>query len=134
MRSPKIAFRETGIIAIGQAVCTAVMVAVFALLGKYNTSVLLGGIVGGFVATANFFFMAFFATLSAEKAKKQDVTGGQKLIHLSYMVRMAIMFAILALCAKSGLFHVLALVLPLLFTRPILTAAEIFKKEGDANV
>jgi hypothetical protein len=40
------------------------------------------------------------------------------------------MAAVLFLCAKSGLFDVVALVLPLVFVRPILAIAEFFKKKG----
>jgi hypothetical protein len=130
MESRKFVFRQTGILAAGQALCTAAMIGVFALIGKFDTSVLLGGIVGGLIATANFFFMSLFATLAADKAEAQDVAGGQKLIQLSYMGRMLGLFLILFLCAKSGLFHVLALAIPLVFTRPILTVSELFKKKG----
>ena len=38
--------------------------------------------------------------------------------------------ALLILCAKSGVFDVLALVLPLLFVRPVITLAEFFRKKG----
>ena len=130
MESRKFVFRQTGILAAGQALCTAAMIGVFALIGKFDTSVLLGGIVGGLIATANFFFMSLFVTLAADKAEAQDVVGGQKLIQLSYMGRMLALFLILFLCAKSGKFHLLALVIPLVFTRPILTVSELFKKKG----
>ena len=130
MESRKFVFRQTGILAAGQALCTAAMIGVFALIGKFDTSVLLGGIVGGLIATANFFFMSLFVTLAADKAEAQDVAGGQKLIQLSYMGRMLALFLILFLCAKSGKFHLLALVIPLVFTRPILTVSELFKKKG----
>lgn len=131
MRSKNTAFRETASVAIGQVLCTAAMIAVFALVGKYSLSVLLGGLLGAAVATANFFIMSFVANLAADKAEAQDVAGGQKLIHLSYLGRMIGMFLVLILCAKSGYFHPLALVLPLAFTRPILTIAELFKKKGE---
>ena len=130
MESRKFVFRQTGILAAGQALCTAAMIGVFALIGKFDTSVLLGGIVGGLIATANFFFMSLFVTLAADKAEAQDVAGGQKLIQLSYMGRMLALFLILFLCAKSGKFHLLALVILLVFTRPILTVSELFKKKG----
>ena len=130
MESRKFVFRQTGILAAGQALCTAAMIGVFALIGKFDTSVLLGGIVGSLIATANFFFMSLFVTLAADKAEAQDVVGGQKLIQLSYMGRMLALFLILFLCAKSGKFHLLALVIPLVFTRPILTVSELFKKKG----
>lgn len=134
MNSRKLVFQETASVSIGQAVCTAAMFGIFALLGKFDLSVLLGGIAGALIAIANFFFMSLFATLAADKAEKQDVAGGQKLIQLSYMGRMAGLFLVLFLCAKSSVFHLLALVIPLVFTRPILTAAEFFKKKGGSNV
>jgi hypothetical protein len=37
---------------------------------------------------------------------------------------------ILFACAKSGLFDVVALVLPLVFVRPTITVAEFFRKKG----
>lgn len=131
MKSKNVVFRDTSVVAIGQLITTATMIGIFALLGKFDTSLLLGGIAGAAVATVNFFFMALFANLAANKAAAQDVSGGQKLILLSYLGRMLGLFAVLAICARSGLFNVLALVIPLAFTRPILTFAEIFKKKGD---
>lgn len=130
MDSHKSTFQETGIVALGQILCTGAMIGIFALLGKYDTSVLLGGIAGALIATANFFFMSLFANMAADKAEKQDVAGGQKLIQLSYMGRMAGLLVALILCAKSGYCHVLALAVPLVFTRPILTIAEFLKKKG----
>lgn len=130
MESRKFVFRQTGLVAAGQAVCTAAMIAVFALIGKFDTPVLLGGIVGALIATANFFFMSLFADLAADKAEAQDITGGQKLIQLSYMGRMLGLFLLLFLCAKSGYCNVLTLVIPLVFTRPILTVSELFTKKG----
>ena len=131
MDSRKIVYNETAIVAIGEAICTAAMIAVFAVLGYYQRSVLLGGIAGALIATANYFFMSFFANRAADKAEAQDVAGGQKLIQLSYMGRMLGMFLALIVLGKSGYFHALSLVLPLAFTRPILTIAEIFKKKGE---
>lgn len=131
MNSKNTAFRETRRVLIGQVLCCAAMIAVFALLGKYQLSVLLGGIAGAAIATANFFLMSFFANRAADLAEAQDVAGGQKLIQLSYMGRMLGMFLTLIVLAKSGRFHVFSLVLPLAFTRPILTIAEIFNKKGE---
>ncbi len=134
MDTRKFLFQQTTLIAVGQTLCTVAMILVFALLGKYSTSVLLGGVAGALIATANFFFMSLFATLAADKAESQDVAGGQKLIQLSYMGRMLGLFLVLVLCAKSGIFHLLALVIPLVFTRPILTIAELFRKKGGREV
>ena len=134
MKSENSTFRNAGAVAIGLVLTTAAMIGIFALVGKYDTSVLLGGIAGAAVSAANYFLMVLFANRAADKAESQDVAGGQKLIQLSYMGRMLGMFLVLILCAKSGRCNVLALVLPLAFTRPILTFMELFKKKGDAAV
>jgi len=130
MNSKSILFQETRTIAVGMVICTAVMIGIFALLGKYDTSVLLGAAAGALLSTGNFFLMALGTTLAADKAENQDVKGGQALIQMSYLGRMIGLFLLLALCAKSGKCNVLALVIPLVFVRPILTIAEMFKKKG----
>lgn len=128
--SRKLVFKETALIAIGELICVALMCGVYALIGKFNLSVLWGGLVGFLVATGNFFFLAVIATLAADRAENQDVAGGQKLMRSSYPIRLLVMAVVLILCAKSGLFDVIALVLPLVFVRPILTIAEFFRKKG----
>ena len=117
-------------IAIGQLISAAAVVGVFALLGKFQMTVLYGALAGGTVAFLNYFVMVYFANKAADKAEAQDVAGGQKMIQLSYAGRMIGVFAVLVLLAKSGFFHPLPLVLPLAFTRPILTVREWIVKRG----
>lgn len=128
MDSRKIVYRETGIIAVGEAVCLAVMLAVYALLGFFDLKVLLGGIIGTLLAILNFFFMAVGASMAVDRAANQDVKGGKRQIKLSYSMRMLILFIILFACVKSGLCNALASVLPLAFVRPVITIAEFFRK------
>ena len=128
--SRKLVFQQTGIVAIGELICVALMLGVYALIGKWSISVLLGGLVGLLVAIGNFFALAVAATLAADKAEAGDSLGGQKLMKSSYPIRLLAMAAVLILCARSGHFDVLALVLPLIFVRPTLTAAEFFRKKG----
>lgn len=129
--SRKYVFKETALIAIGEAAGVALMFGVYALLGKFDVSVVLGGLVGLLVATGNFFFLAVIATLASDKAEAGDPVSGQKLMRSSYPVRLLVMAGVLILCAKSGFFDVIALVVPLLFVRPILTIAEFFRKKGE---
>ena len=130
-QSRRLVLKETAWVAAGEAVCVALMYGVYAILGKFGLTVLLGGLAGGMLATANFFFLAVIATLAADRAEAQDVAGGQKLMKGSYPIRLLVLAALLILCAKSGFFDVIALVLPLVFVRPVLTIAEFFKKKGD---
>lgn len=130
MDSRKIVFKETAVVAIGEIICVACMLAIFALLGAFDRSVLLGGIFGGIITVANFFFMAIGTSLAADKAENQDVQGGQKIIRSSYLLRMVLLFVFMFACVKSGLCNVIALVVPLVFVRPTLAIGEFFRKKG----
>lgn len=132
--SRRFVLKETGIVALGQSICVALMIGIFALLGKLDTSVWLGGIAGGVLAVANFFFMAIAATVASEKAVNQDVKGGQLTMRLSYMLRLVVIFVILFALVKSGVCHVITAVLPLAFTRPVLFVAEFFRKSGEKKI
>ena len=133
MDSRKFVLQETAIVALGQAVCIGLMLGVFALLGKFDQSVWIGGLVGGVLAIGNFFFMAVSASVASEKAVKQDVKGGQLTMRLSYLVRLGVLFLLLFAVVKSGVGHVIASVLPLVFTRPVLFIAEFFRKSGEVK-
>ena len=126
--SRKIAIRETLYILIGVAILTALMFGIYVLLGRFDLSVLLGGIVGAALSVGNFFFMAVAATLAADKAEKQDVVGGTNLMRASYPVRILVLGGVLLLCGFSGYFDLIALVLPLAFVRPVITLSAFFRK------
>lgn len=128
--SRKLVLKETAIVALGVAVGVVLMCGVYALLGHYSLSVLRGGLVGFLVATLNFFSLAVVATLASDKAEAGDPEGAQKFMKSSYPLRMLVMAAVLFVCAKSGFFDVIALVLPLVFVRPVLTVTEFFRKKG----
>ena len=130
MDSRKIVFRETGIIAIGEVVCSAIMVGIFAALGYFEMNVLWGALAGSLVMIANYFLMAVVVTLATDRAKKGEVKQAQKMVQLSSLVRLLLMGVVLFAGIKLGA-NTIALVLPLLFARPTLLMAEFFRKKGD---
>lgn len=134
MNSRKLILVETGIVAAGQAICTAAMIGVFALLHAFDRTVLLGGIVGALIAIGNFFAMALGAMIAADKAAKEDVKGGKATLKASMTGRLLAMAVLLIVFAKSGYCNVLALLIPMVFTRPILTLYEFFRKSGEKSV
>lgn len=133
MDSRKFILQQTGIIALGQLLCVAAMCGVFALMGHFDSGVLIGGTVGAVLAIGNFFFMAIAADLAADKAVNQDVKGGKAMIRSSYSLRLVVLAVLLFAFAKSGICNLFALVLPLVFTRPILTVTQFFRKPGESN-
>ena len=131
MDSRKLVLRETAVVAIGQVVCVAAMIGICALMGIYSRAVLLGGIFGGILAVLNFLFMAISAMMAADKAESQNVAGGKATVQLSFILRMAVLFITLFALIKSGLCEALPAVLPLVFTRPIISVGEFFRKSGE---
>lgn len=135
MEFPKYSvWKEAGIMALGQTACVTVMVCIFALLDKYDVSVLLGGIVGGVLGTAYYVSMVICASIAAKKALAQDVKGGQALMQMSYILRMVGLFGALALCAMTKRFNLLALALPIVFVRPIIGAVDHISRKGGKQV
>ena len=130
MDNRKYILSQTAAVLIGELVLSALMVGIFAALGYFDRSVVLGAAVGSLIATVNHLILMLGVLAASAKAEKQDVKGGQMLVQLSYMGRLIGLFLILVLCAKSGTFNLIALVLPLVFTRPVLTIAELFNKKG----
>ena len=133
MDSRKLVFKETAVVLVGQAICVAAMIGICVLLGIYSQAILLGGIFGGILAVLNFFFMAISTMMAADKAEQQNVKGGQLTVQLSFLLRMGLLFVVLFALIKSGLCDSLAVVLPLVFTRPILFVGEFFRKSGESN-
>lgn len=130
MDSRKIVFRETGIIAAGELILSAAMLGIFAALGYFEVKVLWSALAGCAVMVANYFFMAVTVNLAADRAEQDQVQQAQKMIRLSSTVRLIFMAAVLFLGIRLGA-NVIALVLPLVFARPILLLAEFFRKKGD---
>lgn len=116
---------------IGEVIFVAAMCGVFALLNRFDHTVLLGGVIGAVLAMGNFFFMAVAADRAADQAANQDVKGGKATMRGSYGLRLAVLFVLLAIFAKTGICHVVALVLPLAVVSPVMMLTEFFRKSGD---
>ena len=130
MDSRKIVYRETGIVAVGEILCCALMVGVFAALGFFQMNVLWGALAGAGVMTANYFFMAVTVSLAADKAQQGQTKQAKQMVQISSTVRLILMGIVLVAGIKLGA-NVIALALPLVFVRPIITVAEFFRKSGE---
>lgn len=117
-------------VGLGEVLGTGLMFGGFALLGKLDGSVYLGGVLGAAAAFCNFFFMAVCVSLACDRAAAGNAKGAQGLLSVSRLVRYAVLFGVLFLGAKSGKCNVFALVLPLVFQQPALLLYEFFRKSG----
>ena len=133
MDNRKYVFSQVLTVLIGELLLSALMVGVFAILGHFDKSVVYGAAAGAVITTLNHLVLVLSVMAASEKAEKQDVKGRQMLVQMSYLGRLIGLFLILVICAKSGIFNLIALVLPLVFTRPILMIADHFNKKGGNN-
>ena len=104
---------------------------IFALLGNFNYTVVLGGLIGGILAIGNFFFMAIASNSAADKAADQNVKEGKAMVKGSYFGRLFVIGVLLFIFAKSGHCNVLAMACPLFFVFPIISVIEFFRKSGE---
>lgn len=129
MDSRKIVYRETAIIAVGELILSAAMVAAFAALGYFKMNVLWGALSGCATMIVNYFMMAVTVSLAADRAEQGNPKSAQAMIQVSGIVRLVLMGIALVVAIKLGA-NVIALVLPLAFARPIILLAEFFRKKG----
>lgn len=130
MDQRKLVMRETGIMAVGELICSAAMIGVFAALGYFQMNVLWGALTGSLIMTVNYFFMAVNINQAADRAEAGQLEQAQKMVQLSSTIRLIGMGIALVICIKLGA-NVVALLLPLVFFRPILMVWEFFRKKGD---
>lgn len=130
MDSRKFIIRETAMLALGEGVCVALSCGIFALLGYFDHTVIVGSLLGALLAIANFFFMAISADAAADKAMQDDVKGGKQAVKASYSFRLIVIAVLLFLFAKSGHCNLIAMVIPLFLVFPIITVIEFFRKSG----
>ena len=130
MESRKIVLRETLAAAIGVFLCCCIMVGIFAALDLFSIGVVFGAGIGFLIVIGNYFFMAITVSQATDRAQNGDVTGAQKQIQLSSVIRLLVMGGLLFLAVKLGA-NVIASVLPLVFLRPVLMVWNFFRKKGD---
>lgn len=129
MNVKKIA-KESAVFALCEAGMCILMAILFALVYKFNLSVVLGTVAGWAIALVYYLSIIVFVDMATEKAKNGDVEGGQKLLQMSRSLRMVGVFVLLIVFAITKVFDVLALALPLLFVRPAVAIASALQRKG----
>ena len=129
MDNRKEILRQTGEIALGVALCTGLMLVIYYGIGKFSMQVLWGAVAGFVLDVLNFLIIAVMACRAADKAQEQDVNAGKVLMQGSYFARLVLLFAVLVVLVKTGWCDPLAMVIPLVFVRPVITVMELMIKK-----
>lgn len=134
MDDKKQLMRELLIVAAGEVLFAGLMLLVYFLLHLLDRKVILAAAIGVCLVTLNFFLMILGVISASNKAEKGDVAGGKRAMSISMMLRLLLMIAVLAAAVLSGLFElkaIIAMLIPLLLFRPIVSLGEFFRKAGE---
>ena len=136
MRPDRAVRRETLRVAAGVFSLVAVMLAVYAVLGKLTAKVALGGIYTGALTVLNFFIMGLtvqgVTDRAAEKPRNEqemaDLTIEMKnRMKLSYNMRMIGLLALIVVGLAVFKFDPLATILPVLFPTIVIRILQIME-------
>ncbi len=141
-------------ILVGEVLLTGIMLVVFACLGRFDVSVLLGALLGACFAVLNFFLMGLSVQKAAEQmqgaqlpAEEDDgeadeiqadkplspqAQEAKKKMQLSYGGRMLMMVGVAVLGLVLPCFHPLAVVIPMLFPRLVIMIQGFVMKQKEA--
>ena len=127
--------RQVGGLAAALLVCIAVMLAVYALLGRLDRMVLLGALFGWLLALGNFLSLSITVSNALDRAANGGSPQKVQLeIQTSSVVRPLVLAVIYIVLFRAKICDPVAALLPLLFAQVAIKVLEFFrndKKGGD---
>lgn len=108
--------KETRRIAIGEAAMLAVMLVVYAVLGRFALSVVLGGLVGAAYAVFNFFMLGM-TVQKAMRLREENEALATMQLRSSYSMRMIGMLIVAIVAFALPFVDGLACIIPMVFPR-----------------
>lgn len=136
MKPDRAVRRETARVAAGVFALVAVMFAVYAVIGRFSTKVLLGGLYTGALTVINFFLMGLtvqgVADRAAEKERSEQELAELTIemknrMRLSYNLRMIALFALLVAGIAAFKFDPLATIIPVVFPTLVIRVLQIME-------
>lgn len=139
-------YKDTLYLAAGEAVVALIITLVYLAIGRFSYTVVSGAILGGAVATLNFFLLSRsmdkviaqyidergsgeMTEEEAEKFSSDHKIAVQNSMTRSYIVRNVLMIVILVAALITRQFDPLALLLPLVMYKPLIYVTEFIKKK-----
>lgn len=142
------AAKGAGVIALGEAVVSALIIGVYLILDKFSYKVVTGVILGSLVTIVNFLILSISVNRAIDKymdkrgEKEMDEEEAAKFAEEnaasvqfaatgSYVARTLIMLGALAVAFILEQFDVLATLIPLIAYRPIIFVSELLRKRKE---
>lgn len=117
--------KETKYIAAWVLLLSAVMQAVFLVIGRWDVTVLLGNLLSGVAVIGNFFAMALTVARAVDKEKKDAA----QMMKLSSTVRFLLLFIVVIVGVVLDCFHVWTVLIALLFPRIAIAFRSLWDKK-----
>ena len=124
-RLDSVVIKETRYMAAWVLILSAVMQAVFLVIGRWDYTVLLGNLLGAAVVIGNFFGMA----VGVQRALGKDEKDAKQAIRASGALRMLAVFIVLAVGVLLPCFSTWTTVIPLFFPRLIVAVRPLWDKK-----
>ena len=125
----KVVWKETKYIALWTLIFSAILQAVFLVIGKWDYTVLLGNLLSGTAVILNFFAMA----CSVQKAVEQDPKDAKATLQLSKSGRMLALFVVTIIGVVLECFHLFAVLIPLIFPRIAIAIRPLWDKNTEGS-
>lgn len=110
-------------------ILSALMQAVFLVLGRWNITVLLGNALGGGVAVLNFFLMG----LTVQKAVVLEEKEAKSAMKVSQLYRNLMLIVTAVVGIAVSIFNAIAVIVPLFFPRIAISLSGILKEKEENN-
>lgn len=103
-----------------------VMQSVFLIIGEWDYTVLLGGVLGFLASVGNFFLMG----LSVQAAVGKEEKDAKNTMKLSQSLRLLLLFIIAVIAYTVPIFNVIAVIIPYVFPRLAIALVPLLRKKG----
>ena len=129
-RPQETVLRETKRIAVGVFSMLAIMLVVYAALGRFSLAVVLGGLIGALYAVLNFLLLGMTVQKVAEMREGNEELARMQM-KSSYNMRMVIMILLIVVAFALPFVDGLACMIPMLFPRLTIFVLQLTGKIKD---
>lgn len=110
---------------------TALMLLVYALIGRFSGFVLVSALVGLLISCLSFFALSVAVSRAADMVEAgYDPAKATRMVQSSSTARLVVILAVYALLFKFKACDPISSLLPLVFTRISINVLEFFRKDG----
>ena len=121
--------QETKYIAVWVLLFSAVMEAVFLIIGKWDYTVLLGNLLSGAAVVLNVLLMG----ITSQNAVEKDEKDAKNTMKMSQSLRTLFLFVIVVIGVAAPCFNIWSTIIPLFFPRIAIALRPLWYKESQVE-